>query len=72
MGGVAALKLTPEQQELLCDAEPSVFQPDPKWGRIGWTGFDLAAGDVATARSALVMAWKNFAPKTLQARHPNL
>ncbi len=72
-GGVAAIKLTPEQQEMLCEAEPAVFTPDPShWGRAGWTSFNLAAADEATARSALVAAWRNAARKMLAAKHPDL
>ncbi len=72
-GGVAALKLSREQQELFCEVEPSIFRPDPShWGRAGWTSFILEAADEATARSGLVAAWKNIAPKTLAAKHPDL
>lgn len=70
-GGVAAVKLTPEQQEFYCEAEPAVFQPDPsRWGRSGWTSFIVEAADAATARSALAAAWRNVATKTLLKRHP--
>jgi hypothetical protein len=69
--GKAILKLTPEQQEMLCAAEPAIFiAPDDHWGRQGWTQFVVAAADEATARSALWTAWRNVAPMTLRKLHP--
>jgi hypothetical protein len=65
------VKLTPEQQEILLGAEPAAFAPAAgAWGRRGWTQVRLAAVDAATLRSALGMAWRNTAPKSLAARHP--
>ncbi len=72
-GGVAVVKFTPEQQEMFCEVEPAIFRPDPTgWGRMGWTSFNVEAADPATARSALVTAWRNVARKTLAANHPDL
>jgi hypothetical protein len=68
--GKGVLKLTPEQQEMLCEAEPSIFRAfDDYWGRQAWTQFIVADADEATARSALWTAWKNVAPKTLLKKH---
>jgi hypothetical protein len=68
--GRAVLKLTTEQQQMLCDAEPAMFAPiDGGWGRKGWTNLVLARTDAATARSALWMAWRNVAPKRLAKEH---
>lgn len=65
--GSVVLKLTPEQQVLLVEAEPAIFEPLPnKWGGKGWTSASTAALDPATARSALRMAWGNVAPKSLR------
>ena len=62
------VKLTPEQQEMLMDAEPGAFKPAAgAWGRRGSTHVRLAAVDAATLRSALTMAWRNTAPKALVA-----
>lgn len=62
----ANLVLTPDQQEMLCRAEPNIFSPVAnKWGEKGWTVITLARADAATLRSALVMAWRNGAPETL-------
>lgn len=70
--GAAIVKLTTEQQEMLCDAEPSVFQPvDGWWGRKGWTRLFVEVADEVTAASALWMAWRNVAPAGLIKLHPN-
>jgi hypothetical protein len=68
--GKAVLKLTMDQQQLLCDAEPGMFEPVPGgWGRKGWTNLVLANTDAKTAKSALWMAWRNTAPKKLLKAH---
>jgi hypothetical protein len=60
------VKLTPEQQAILCDAEPDMFAPvKGGWGRKGSTNVRLAKVDDRTLRSALTMAWQNVAPKSL-------
>ena len=56
------LKLTPEQQSMLVDAEPDIFRPVPGgWGRQGYTNVLLAKADATTLKSALTMAWQNIA-----------
>lgn len=68
--GKAVLKLTIDQQQLLCEAEPSMFEPvSGGWGKHGWTSLVLAKADAKTARSALWMAWRNTAPKKLLKAH---
>lgn len=63
----ATVKLTPEEQGVMMDAEPDAFVPAAgAWGRRGWTQVRLAALDATTARSALAAAWRNVAPKTLR------
>lgn len=67
----AMVKLTPDQQEMRVAAEPEVFVPVPGgWGRGGATRLRLAACDEATARGALLDAWRNAAPKKLLDRQP--
>ncbi len=67
----ATVKLTPEQQEVLLGAEPAVFKPVAgAWGRRGWTHVRLGGVDGPTLESALAMAWRNTAPKSMVARHP--
>ncbi|XUJ35568.1 hypothetical protein ACQ5SK_08530 [Bradyrhizobium japonicum] len=62
------VKLTPDQQDVLVDAEPEMFRPVPgAWGRSGSTNVKLAKIDQVTLRSALEMAWRNVAPKSLLA-----
>ena len=60
----AMVKLTPDQQEMLCAAEPAMFRPvKGGWGLRGATNLSLAAADAPTARSALAMALKNVTEK---------
>ncbi|MBR0846146.1 MmcQ/YjbR family DNA-binding protein [Bradyrhizobium diazoefficiens] len=62
------VKLTPEQQTLLVETEPEMFRPVPgAWGRNGSTNVRLAKADQVTLKSALTMAWRNVAPKSLLA-----
>jgi hypothetical protein len=64
--GWGTVKLTPEQQEVLLGAEPAMFKPAAgAWGRRGWTHVRLCEVDGATLKSALSMAWRNTAPKSL-------
>lgn len=70
-GGAAYLKLTVEQQQMLCAAEPKAFAPVPGgWGRNGATWFYPRHADASTAKSALWMAWRNAASKKLLKDHP--
>ena len=60
---IGVIKLLPEQQAMMVEAEPRVFQPIPGgWGRKGWTKIILANADEITLKSALQTAWKNVAP----------
>jgi hypothetical protein len=60
------VKLTVEQQAILVDAEPEIFRPVPGgWGKHGATNVRLAKADAKTLQSALGMAWRNIAPKSL-------
>ncbi|TPQ29728.1 hypothetical protein C2U70_28135 [Bradyrhizobium guangdongense] len=62
------VKLTPEQQTMLVDAESGVFRPVPgAWGKNGSTNVLLAKADQATLQSALTMAWRNVASRSLLA-----
>ncbi|MGH1557878.1 MmcQ/YjbR family DNA-binding protein [Caulobacter segnis] len=67
----AMVKLTPDQQEMRVAAEPDVFVPVAGgWGKGGATRLRLAACDEATARGALLDAWRNVAPKALVGAQP--
>jgi hypothetical protein len=60
------VKLTPDQQTVLVEAEPEIFRPVPGgWGKQGNTNVRLKAADQATLKSALTLAWSNVAPKSL-------
>jgi hypothetical protein len=64
--GPLVLKLTADQQQMLTESEPQIFQTLPNaWGAKGWTAVEIERLDVATARSGLTMAWGNVAPKAL-------
>ena len=48
------VKLTPEQQSMLVEAEPEIFRPVPGgWGKHGSTNVRLAKADATTLQSAL-------------------
>jgi hypothetical protein len=69
-GGTAVVKLTLDQREMLCEAEPEVFHPVEGMGASrGWTRITVARVDATTARSALWMAWRNVAPPRLAKAH---
>lgn len=54
--------LTPDQQEILVQAEPEIFRPvKGGWGAQGATQVRLEAADEATLRGALTTAWGNRA-----------
>lgn len=60
----AMVKLTPEQQEMLIDAEPETFKPAAgAWGRRGGALVLLEVLDEPTALSAITMAWGNLRRK---------
>jgi hypothetical protein len=60
------VKLTVEQQSMLVEAEPEIFRPVPGgWGKHGATNVRLSKADGKTLQSALAMAWRNIAPKSL-------
>jgi len=64
------VKLTPDQQEVLVQAEPAVFEPiNGAWGRRGATYVRLEAAKEPAVRQALAAAWRNTAPKRLVEEH---
>jgi hypothetical protein len=67
--GQGMIKLPPEEQALLVEAEPEVFAPVPGgWGRQGSTLVMLAACDEATAADALQRAWRAATAKRTRKR----
>ncbi|MCC8966280.1 MmcQ/YjbR family DNA-binding protein [Bradyrhizobium sp. Pear76] len=69
------VKLTPEQQAVVVEAEPEIFRPVPGgWGKSGSTNVRLAKADQVTLRSALTMARDNIAvkpAKKVRAKKPS-
>ena len=64
----AMVKLTPEQQEQSVEDEPDVFAPvKGGWGRKGATNINLGEATAKVVRPALLVAWRNVAPKRLAA-----
>ncbi len=64
--GWGMVKLTPEQQELFVRAQPAAFAPvRGAWGRAGATHVRLKAAKKGAVREALIVAWRNRAPKRL-------
>ena len=64
--GWGMVKLTAEQQELFVQTEPETFIPvNGAWGRAGSTTVPLRAAKKDAVREALMMAWRNRAPKSL-------
>ena len=56
------VKLTPQQQQVLCDAHPEAFQPcNGAWGRQGCTAVRIAAIDDELLGEAITLAWRNLA-----------
>ena len=66
--GLGYVKLTADEQEMLCAAEPLIMSPiKDGWGRQGWTVVDQSAADAGLVRSVLGIAWRNVAPKSIAA-----
>src|SRR5262245_58790304 len=62
------VKLTPEQQAAIVDAEPTVFVPvKGGWGRRGATNVRLQTATARALAPALEIAWRNVAPAALVA-----
>jgi hypothetical protein len=63
--GMAYVKLTPDQQDMICASEPLVSPIKGAWGRQGWTEVNHTNADRALLKSLLDIAWRNVAPKSL-------
>ena len=61
--GFGMVKLTPEQQEALVNAEPAVFaRVKGGWGKGGATQVFLERAKTKSLGLALTLAWRNVAP----------
>jgi hypothetical protein len=67
-GTEGVVMLTPDQQEAILAAAPSVFRPSSgAWGRRGCTQVLLAKAKAPVVRKAVAAAWRNKAPKRLHS-----
>lgn len=67
--GWGMVKLTPELQEALVDAEPTVYAPAKgAWGRGGATCVRLRPAKAKSVGLALEAAWRSVAPAARAAR----
>ena len=63
---LATLKLTESDQDIFCLASKTSIYPVPnKWGKKGWTIFELAGVSEDLLGGALLTAYKTTAPKKL-------
>ncbi len=66
------VKMTPAQQARFVAQHPKVFMPvKGAWGARGSTNVKLSAATRAVLSPALVEAWKNTAPASVRAQHPD-
>ena len=67
--GFGMVKLTPELQEALVNAEPSVYTPAKgAWGRGGATGVCLRPAKAKSVGLALQAAWRSVASTGRKAK----
>jgi hypothetical protein len=60
------VKLTPDEQRAVMRAEPGVYRPaSGTWGKRGCTIVDLKPAKALSVKHALLLAWRNTAPKRL-------
>jgi len=60
------VKLKPDQQRQFMQAEPAVFVPAAGvWGQRGCTTVVLKAAKEPSVRRAMLLAWRNTAPKNM-------
>jgi|SRR5436305_3894113 len=72
-GSRGMVKLTAEQQEVFVRSQPAMFAPVPGgWGERGATHVLLREAEPAAVYDALLMAWRNTAPKRLAKLHSTL
>lgn len=64
------VKLNVDQQRVVLQGNPETFAAIPGgWGKNGATQVLLATARASAVKSAMVMAWRNTAPKSLVAEH---
>ena len=64
--GWGVIKLTPELQTELLEAQPDVYEPcKGAWGRAGATIVTLEDAEEGRVLKALIAAWRRHAPRSL-------
>jgi len=64
------VKLMAEQQATFIRAQPNVFQPaSGAWGRRGCTIVTLRRAKKSMVKEAMILAWRNTAPKRRVQEH---
>ena len=67
--GWGMVKLSPQDQQLVVQAEPKAFAPSKgAWGQRGSTSVQLRTARKKAVYEALCAAWSNVAPKKLALR----
>jgi hypothetical protein len=66
-GKVAVLKLSPDEQDVLGRAQPSVFKTTPLSNQV-WTGIELRLVDPWLFEELLIGAWRRLASRRAVAR----
>ena len=65
------VKLTPDEQRVVMDADPEMFVPSAgAWGRQGCTNVRLKVAKAAAVRGAMVLAWEGTTKKPARKRKP--
>ncbi|HEY0701993.1 MAG TPA: MmcQ/YjbR family DNA-binding protein, partial [Candidatus Acidoferrales bacterium] len=63
------VKLFPDQQQQMTQADPAMFEPVPGgWGKGGATRVHLKAAKAMKLREAMRLAWEKAAPKSKESK----
>ncbi len=66
-GDSAILKFPLDELDILRMSASDLFEPDPTWGKHGWTHVHIAGMDEAWVEQLLREAWQRATPKKLHA-----
>ena len=67
---MGVINLNLEQQTFVMALEPDAFSPVAgNWGKQGWTEVFFADASEEPVYTAMLMAWRNLAPKVLIKAH---
>ena len=66
-GDCAILKFSLDELDVLRMSASDLFEPDPSWGKHGWTHVHIAEMDDAWVAQLLRDAWRRVTPKKLHA-----